>query len=270
MKLPIIEAMSSTPATSTEDIPLPTLVSEKLNGIRAIWNPAANRFQTKRRKFWHPWMTAKIWGNTAPPTIALDGEFYIPGAPLGTIASACGVTILEDPGIPITYGVFDVIVPLKSALKRVAIIDTITHLPCDFVSHILCETIEELNAVVALFRTNNSEGVVCRYANSCYAHGTRSSLVHKIKFFDDCEVTVIDFIEGEGKFAGTLGAMLVRDDSGRVFSTGGGEMSNKDRSDVWSNKPRYLNRPATIKFPYRSGDGVPLQSVFIAWRDNYE
>ena len=67
--------MSSTEATSIDEVPLPTLVSEKLNGIRAIWNPAAGRFQTKRHKFWRPWMTEKIWGkDVAPPTVALDGS----------------------------------------------------------------------------------------------------------------------------------------------------------------------------------------------------
>jgi DNA ligase-1 len=270
MNLPLIEAMSSTEATSIDEVPLPTLVSEKLNGIRAIWNPEANRFQTKRHKFWRPWMTEKIWGkNVTPPTVALDGEFYIPGAPLGTIASACGVTILEDPGVDIIYGVFDVIVPITSARRRITLLDSLTHLPCEFVQHILCETREELQGIYDHFKSRNAEGIVCRHVNSPYAHGVRSSLVHKLKFFKEIEVTVIDFVEGEGKFSGTLGAMLVRDAAGRVFSTGGGEMTNEDRNRVWANRPRYLNQLATIKFPYTSGDSVPLQSVFIAWR-NYE
>ena len=45
------------------------------------------------------------------------------------------------------------------------------------------------------------------------------------------------------------------------------EMTNEDRNRVWANRPRYLNQLATIKFPYTSGDSVPLQSVFIAWRN---
>lgn len=268
----ILQPMLCTEVSDTSQIKLPCWVSEKLNGIRAIWNPVERRFQTRKGKFWHDWMTNKIWQDNAPPSVAIDGEFYLHGLAPGQIASRAGVKILSDPGLPIEYHVYDVHSNGVTVEHRMELVKrTCVSYPSNvrILDQTYCDTIQQVNNIAIDLGLKNSEGLVARAAGYTYAAGCRSPYMQKLKFMSDDDVEVINFKEGTGKFRSTLGAMQVRDGEGRIFDIGGGCMTNADRHEVWQNQGKYLGQTATIRFPYRSEDMVPLQAVFICWR-NYE
>lgn len=242
---------------------LPSWVSRKLNGIRAIWT--GEHFVTRQGKVWRQWATERIF-KTLPQT-PLDGEFYVEGLELQEITERCGVQIIRDPGLHFEYHVYDMIVNgvvvgdrMKWLKQHVPVSDTVKLHESHQVN-----TLPELEAFIHKAQEQKWEGIVGRY--SVYLGG--QSAMQKYKFMYDEEVTVCDFVEGKGKFRGMLGALVVRDSCGRIFEIGGGKMTDRDRLRVWIDKDQYRGKLATIRFPSRSKDNVPQQAVFIAWR-NYE
>lgn len=267
-----LQPMLCTEVSNTAQINMPCWISEKLNGIRAIWNPAEQRFNTKKGKFWHHWMTQKIWCYHLPPNIAVDGEFFVRGLSLGQLTSRASVKLLADPGAPLEYHVYDVhsngmtVEQRMETLKRI-----LTNSPAHvkLLDQTYCDTLQQVNNIAIELGLKNSEGLVARTAGYTYAAGCISPYMQKLKFMQDDDVTVIGFTEGKGKFRGTLGAMQVRDGEGRVFDIGGGCMKNTDRHEVWQNQEKYLGQLATIEFPYRTELLIPHQAQFKSWR-NYE
>lgn len=268
----VIQPMLCTEVASISEIKLPCFVSEKLNGIRAIWNPVERKFHTRHGKFWHDWMTSKIF-KSAPPSIALDGEFYVPGLPLGQLTSRAGVKLLEDTGLPLEYHVYDYVSSGITTDVRVARLYSglFEYENVKTVHHEYCNHWEQLSAYITQLKqmrgADNVEGIVCRTSGYTYASGCRSPYMQKLKFMRHLDVTVLQLHEGLGKFTGTLGAMTVRAEDGTTFRCGGGSMKNLDRAAVWADKSKYIGAVATIEFPYYSEFKVPLQAQFITWRD---
>lgn len=266
-----IHPMLCTPVPNYTKICLPGWVSEKLNGIRAIWNPQAGAFQTRHGKFWRPWMTSKIWNGLTPPKLPLDGEFYVRGKSLQYLTRAASVNLIDDPGLPLEYHVYDCITDCESTEKRLKrlelLMPTLVNNIVLNLQHEFVDTAERLEQVTAQYRAAGGEGLVSRTMGSVYARNCRSPFMQKLKFMESQEVTVIGFHEGKGKFAGTLGAMTVRNKDGLVFRCGGGTMTNTDRDNVWHCQEDCSGKQITIEYPYLSEDGVPLQAGFVAWRD---
>lgn len=263
--------MLCTPVTATKLV-LPGYFSEKLNGIRAIWNPHTDSFQTRHGKFWRPWMTKKIWSGLTPTAVPLDGEFFVRGKSLQYITSAASVNLLEDPGLELNYHVYDCVVNGETFDKRRdrlnRLLETCRNNVIAQVAHLFIDDEARLEKYIAGFKSLGAEGVVNRVMGSVYAQGCRSPFMQKLKFMHDDEVLVINCIEGKGKFAGTLGAMsVVSRINGKFYTVGGGTMNNADRAAVWASKSKYIGKIATVEYPYKSEDGIPLQAVFVAWRD---
>lgn len=268
----IIQPMLCTEVHSISQIKLPCFVSEKLNGIRAIWNPVERKFQTRHGKFWHDWMTSKIF-KSAPPSIALDGEFYVPGLPLGQLTSRAGVKLLEDTGLPLEYHVYDYVSSGITFEQRYDKLQSVWHdylsttAEIELVKHTCCATTADIAKLSQVHALADAEGLVARTAGYTYASGCRSPYMQKLKFMRHLDVTVLQLHEGLGKFTGTLGAMTVRAEDGTTFRCGGGSMKNPDRAAVWADKSKYIGAVATIEFPYYSEFKVPQQAQFITWRD---
>ena len=66
----------------------------------------------------------------------------------------------------------------------------------------------------------------------------RSSAILKIKVMDSCDLKVIGFEEGQGKYTGTLGRLNV-DYKGYTCGVGTG-LSDEDRKEIWNNQDKYL------------------------------
>ncbi len=268
----VIQPMLCTEVHSISEIKLPCFVSEKLNGIRAIWNPTERKFQTRNGKFWHDWMTSKIFKSGTSASM-LDGEFYVPGLPLGQLTSRAGVKVGNDTGLPLEYHVYDYVSSGTTTDVRVARLYSglFESENIKVVHHEYCINIADIGRYTGQLQhmrgADNVEGIVCRTAGYTYASGCRSPYMQKLKFMRHLDVTVLQLHEGLGKFTGTLGAMTVRTEDGTTFRCGGGSMKNPDRAAVWADKSKYIGAVATIEFPYYSEFKVPLQAQFITWRD---
>lgn len=113
------------------------------------------------------------------------------------------------------------------------------------------------------------EGVMINDLNACYQF-KRSDVLMKYKLFDDYDLTVTGFEEGEGKNKGTLGAILV-DYKGFLVKVGSG-FSDELRNEIWNNKEEWLGRTIIVKaFESTSNQqgGESLRfPVYVDWRDD--
>lgn len=108
---------------------------------------------------------------------------------------------------------------------------------------------ELLEKVVA----NGGEGVMCNLCSASYTW-SRSWNIMKVKKFNSLDLLVVDMEEGEGRLAGTLGAIHVRYKGGNIVKVGSG-FSDEERKLYWSQPDLILNKVCEIKFFEESSTG---------------
>ena len=116
------------------------------------------------------------------------------------------------------------------------------------------EIIRHLNAQRGL----QHEGVMINLADETYQF-TRTNALLKVKVMQDCDLEIIGVQEGEGKFAGTLGALTV-DYKGTPVGVGSG-LSDEMRRAVWANPDAYIGRVATIQYFEETNDADGKVSI---------
>lgn len=107
--------------------------------------------------------------------------------------------------------------------------------------------IDVLNSQVS----RGEEGIMLNDMDAPYVFGRTNSLL-KVKKFQDTELKITGFEEGDNKLAGTLGA-FVCEYKGNIVKVGSG-LSDGDRAYFWANQDKYLNRYITVKFFEESYD----------------
>lgn len=88
----------------------------------------------------------------------------------------------------------------------------------------------------------------------------RSKTLLKLKVMNSCDLKIIGFEEGDGKYKGTLGN-LICDYKGYQLGVGSG-FSDKQREQIWNNQEKYLNRIAEIQYfeeTYNDKGGLSLR-----------
>lgn len=113
------------------------------------------------------------------------------------------------------------------------------------------------------------EGIMINDLHSVYDF-KRSDALLKYKLFEDYDLEVIGFEEGDGRNKGTLGALLVKF-KGFTVKVGSG-FSDELRKEIWNNKDEWLGRTVVVKaFEATSNQqgGESLRfPVYIDWRDD--
>ena len=89
------------------------------------------------------------------------------------------------------------------------------------------------------------EGVMINLADEYYQFSRTNALL-KVKVMQDCDLEITGVQEGQGKFAGTLGALIV-DYKGTPVGVGSG-ISDEIRREIWANPDKYIGRVATIQY----------------------
>jgi DNA ligase-1 len=93
---------------------------------------------------------------------------------------------------------------------------------------------------------NGEEGVMINILDAKYEFKRTNNLL-KVKKMQTMDLEIIDFEEGEGRLAGTLGAVLVRYKDGNVVKVGSG-FSDELRSSIWANRLLYLGVICEIQY----------------------
>lgn len=232
------------------------LVSEKYDGVRALWDGERLRFRSGREIGHVP----AAWRARLPQE-PLDGELWL-GRGRFEAVSALLRRGQADPTAwrDVRYQVFELPAapgPFSERAARLAQI--VAGSGAGFLHAAPQETLADaaalqrrLDAVVAA----GGEGLVLHHADAP-CQGGRSPWLRKLKPLQDAEAVVIGQRPGRGRLAGRLGALRLRADDGREFALGTG------LSDAARDAPPPPGTRVTYSFQCLTDHGLPRFARFV-------
>ena len=198
-----------------------------------------------------------------PNNTALDGEltisnyFDMPSKDAYKEASKIIRLKGDTPKTGLTYRVFDCMTAdefmsqtcTKTYDERRSMLDTfagkadhIEVLPVLYRGDDTSKITELLNKITS----EAGEGVMLNLCSAPYIWNRTWNLV-KVKKMQTLDLQIVDFEEGTGRLAGTLGAILVRYKNGNIVKVGSG-FTDWLRNEIWQNRGKYLDRVCEISY----------------------
>ena len=236
------------------------LVSEKLDGVRAIWDGQTLRFRSGRA------IHAPAWFIAGLPKQALDGELW---AGRGSFERLSGIVRKEVPDDAewreVRYMIFELPGAAGTFAERAAQIEAV-------VRSANVPWLREISQFRVVHRSSlqkqldeivrgGGEGLMLHLADAPYQTG-RSDVLLKLKPLLDAEAEVIAHQPGKGKYAGQLGALRVRTPEGKEFLLGSGFTDRQRR------EPPALGSIVTYRYRDLTAKGLPRFASFLRLRED--
>lgn len=234
------------------------LVSEKFDGVRAVWDGQQLRFRSGRE------IAAPDWFVRALPDHPLDGELWLGRGQFDRLSGVVRQQSPQEAGWrAMRYLVFDAPGAAGSFASRcqtLAAVIAAANLPwlqCveQFPVSDAAALVQRLQALV----NAGGEGLVLHRADALWQAG-RSDALFKFKPEMDDEAEVIGYQPGKGRHAGLTGALVVRSPDGVKFELGSG-LSDAQRRD-----PPALGSWVTYRYRDRTPSGVPRFAIYLRAR----
>ena len=234
------------------------LVSEKYDGVRALWDGRMLRFRSGLVVAAPAWFTAGL------PAQPLDGELWLDRGRFETVSAivrrheprdgewrSLRYMLFELPDAPGDFAA------RASALQRLVVASRFESLAA-----VEQTTIPDRRAHRARLDEvvrAGGEGLMLHRADAPYESGRNETLL-KLKPVHDADAIVMGHIGGRGKHAGRLGALWVRNVQGVRFALGSG-FTDAQRTD-----PPPIG--ATVTYTYRgmTAAGTPRFATFLRVR----
>jgi DNA ligase-1 len=230
------------------------MMSEKLDGIRAIWD--GKTLHTRNNHIIH----APDWFVKHFPPFSLDGELWTKRGEFEKIQSI----VLDDKPTEawreITYNVFEVPHAKGNFLERLALVKPYHDSYLKTIKQIKCRDKIDLLSFLKEIEAKGGEGVIVKNPQLAY-FGGRSKEILKVKSFKDMEGVVIGYREGKGKYKNQLGSLRVRLENGVEFNLGSGF------SDIERKSPPNIGDIITFKYYGLTKQGKPKFASFMRIRE---
>jgi DNA ligase 1 len=235
------------------------LVSEKYDGVRAIWDGkilhsrAGNVIQ------------APAWFTKDLPKMPLDGELWLARGKFDALSGAVRKDVpIDAEWREISYMIFEL--PnasdtFEARAKRIVEIVEKANIPhLKAVAQLRVKNDTELQKKLKQIVALGGEGLMLHLADAPYITG-RSDVLLKLKLLLDAEAKVISHQAGRGKYKGKLGALLVETPEGVRFKLGTGF------SDAQRANPPEIG--STVTYTYRdiTNTGKPKFASFLRVRN---
>lgn len=233
------------------------LMSEKLDGIRAIWT--GTEFRSRNDKPIHApeWFTRKLARQR------LDGELWMGRGQFQRTSSVVRRQHGDDRWNAVTYRVFDAPDHPGSFEHRLAWVTSwfnanpTSH--ASVVQHVACRSESHLQAELDRITADGGEGLMLREPGSAYEPKRSSSLL-KVKTFRDTDARVVGYEPGKGKHTGRVGALVCELANAVRFRVGTG-LADSDREH-----PPTIGDTIIVKFFELTNAGVPRFPSFVGIR----
>ena len=196
------------------------LVSEKLDGVRAIWEGSRLRFRSGRP------VPAPAWFTEALPPVALDGELWggrerfdvVSGTVRRAVPDdvswrALRLMVFDMPGASGDFATRATRIAALAAASRATVWAAVEQ--TQMLDRAALQ--QRLDSVVR----GGGEGLVLHRADALWSPG-RSSTLWKLKPLHDAEAQVLAHEPGHGRLANLMGALRVRTAGGIEFRIGTG------------------------------------------------
>ena len=249
-------------------------VSEKLDGIRAIWD--GEKFLSRNSQ---TGLGSKVFSyvprfimESMPGGVALDGEIWLGRNKFNEMSSISnwipGKKFKQDEidskWTQIKYKIFDIPNSTEPYEERMKILDKIIlkSINCCRIKNLKCilekveitkvESPEHLQEIYRTLTSSGAEGVMLRAPNSPYEL-KRSKYLLKFKIKDDAEGIVLERLPGTGRLEGMLGSIkteLIKDSKRTGIITNVGTGFNDDERTNDPSSPNFIPVGTMISFSY--------------------
>lgn len=235
------------------------LISEKLDGVRAIWD--GKTLTTRQGNPIH----APAWFTKNFPNIPLDGELWIARGAFDAVSGAVRKTVpVNAEWQKISYQIFELpnargtFVARVAQIKKLVKAANVPHLKA--VEQFKVSDEKSLKNKLNQTVKNGGEGLMLHLASADYMTG-RSNVLLKLKPYFDAEAKVVGHVAGRGKYQGKLGALLVETPEGIHFKLGTGF------SDAERENPPKIGALVTYTYKDKTKTGKPKFASFLRVRN---
>ena len=235
--------------------PAQYLVSEKFDGVRAIWDGKQLKFRSGNVVNAPAWFLAKL------PATKLDGELWLGRQRFEELSGVVRQTVpIDAKWREIKYQIFELPDGEGTFTERAARIEEIVAKKnWPQLLAVKQNKIADNAALQVLFQkmvAEGAEGLMLHLAEAPYITG-RSDVLLKLKPQEDAEATVIAHLPGKGKYIGKLGALKVKTADGITFNIGSGF------TDAQRANPPAIGTIITYKYRSETKNGVPRFATFM-------
>ncbi|MCV2368094.1 DNA ligase [Roseateles oligotrophus] len=240
-------------------------VSEKLDGVRGLWDG-----QSLRHRSGNP-VHAPKWFTDALPPLPLDGELWIARQSFDKLSAIVRKDVpIDEEWRQVKYMIFEMPDAPGSFSERIALMhETIGKANINgsvpWLHPIAQFRIADRKALAAKLKELvklGAEGLVLHRADAAYVTG-RSDMLLKLKPMLDTEATVVGHIAGKGRHLGRMGALLVETPEGRRFRIGTG-FSDADRAN-----PPPIGAVVTYRYRDLTSTGLPKFVSYLRVRESF-
>ena len=198
--------------------PADFLVSEKLDGVRALWDGQVLRFRSGRR------IAAPGWFLAGLPTTPLDGELWLGRGSFDRLSGNVRRSAPVDADWQaLRYMIFDLpggAGPFAERMQRaVSLVGAGSPAWLQVIAQERVADVASLDQKLKTLTGQGAEGLMLHRADALWAPG-RSDALRKLKAMPDDEALVVAHVPGKGRLEGKLGALQVEMPGGRALPWG--------------------------------------------------
>ncbi len=235
--------------------PARCLVSEKYDGVRAIWDGSTLRHRSGRP------VSAPASFVSALPATPLDGELWLGRGRFDALSATVRRVVPRDhEWAQVSYMVFELpgaagtFAERSEHLMAVVADAKAPRVACAPQRRVAdrAELALKLDEVVA----GGGEGLMLHLASATYAGG-RSDALMKLKPYLDAEAVVVGYRPGTGRNVSQVGALEVESGDGRRFLVGSG------LSDALRRSPPEVGSVITYRHRDLTPSGLPRFPTFL-------
>ena len=235
------------------------LVSEKYDGVRAVWD--GKNLVSRQGNIIH----SPAWFTKDLPQTPMDGELWLGRGQFDILSAAVRKDVpIDAEWRNITYNIFELpnaAGTFEQRAKHIAEIVKKANLPnLKAVAQFRIKDEVELNDKLKKVVKNGGEGLMLHRADALYETGRSANLL-KLKPYFDAEAIVIAHTAGKGKYAGKLGALVVETPVGIRFKLGTGF------TDAQRANPPKIGSTVTYTYKDTTKNGKPKFASFLRVRD---
>jgi len=234
-------------------------VSEKFDGVRAVWDGQVLRFRSGRP------IAAPAWFVAALPAQALDGELWMGRGLFDRLSGVVRQSAPDDVAWrAVQYLVFDapqLAMPFSQRVLHLQSVLAAVQVPWLIpVDQRLVNDARALQALLQNTLSQGGEGLMLHRADALWQAG-RTDALFKLKPELDEEGLVVGYQAGQGRLQGQTGALLLQMPSGQRFALGSG------LSDALRRDPPPLGTWVTYRYRERTPSGLPRFASFVRVRE---
>ena len=238
------------------------LVSEKYDGVRAIWT--GEQLLTRNGNQIH----APAWFVAPLPAVWLDGELWTQRQNFEALSAIVRTQVANDERWrQVSYKVFDMPdaeLPFEQRYRNYS--DLIREINVEHIQAVKQQRFDSNHALSEHLQTlveKGAEGLMLHLATAHHTAGRSDTLLKLKPYFDD-EAVVIEHLPGKGKYTNMLGALRVRNKQDVEFSVGSG-FTDKERAN-----PPPIGSVITYKYHGYTNNGLPRFASFLRLREDLQ